>query len=79
MISLGFSLVAIILLCIWAFKAKYELAFMLLFGVSIITAFRWYDVFDTTDALAVSLILLVFSFLMGGVGLMTMFGRLKEQ
>ena len=78
MISLGFSLIVIVLLCIWAFKAKYELAFMFLFAVSMITSFRWYDVLKTDDALTISLMLMVFSLCMGGVGLMVMFGRVKK-
>lgn len=77
-ISLGFSLVAIIILSIWAFKSRYPVAFQLLAGVSLIVGFRWYDSFGTTDALAISLALIAFSFCMAGTALYTMLAAPKE-
>lgn len=78
MISLLFALIIIVILAVWAFKSKYPLAFMLLFAASFITSLAVFDVFDTTEALTISLIGIVFSFCMGGAGLMTMFGRVPD-
>jgi len=69
---------AIFLLAIWAFKSRYPVAFMLLSGVSLISGFRWYDAFGTTEALAFSLALIVFSFCMAGTALYTMLSAPRE-
>jgi membrane protein implicated in regulation of membrane protease activity len=73
MFSLGFALIAIVFLTIWGFKTKYPIAFIMAFGVSLISAFAWYDVFDTNEALTVSIALIFYSFSMAGAGLFSIY------
>jgi hypothetical protein len=72
-ISLLFSLIVIIVLTVWGIRTKYPLAFQLCFGVAIVTAWRWYDVFDTVESLAISVIILIYAFIMAGAALTAMF------
>lgn len=78
MISLGFAIAVIILLNIWGFKSKHPLPFMFLFPVSYIAGLRIFDVFDTPESLAVSLIVIVYSIAMGGIALALMFGHTPD-
>ncbi len=62
MYSLGFAIIAIILLSLWGFKKFSPLAWAFNFAVSLITGLVWYDVFDTNEALVVSMFMIVFAF-----------------
>jgi len=82
LLSQAVGLFAIILpligFAIMAWKTKYPVFFELCFALSFVAAFRWYDVFGTTDALAVSLVLMVFAIVCAGAAFNAMFNAPRE-
>lgn len=64
---------------IWAFWSKHPVAFELCFGLSLVIGLQWYNLFKTSDALAVSLALQIYAFICSGFALSCMFAMPREK
>lgn len=71
-------LLPVIALSIWAIRSKYPVAFQVLFGVTLVVAFEWYNVFNNNVALTVSVAIMIYAFAMGATALYLMFKERVE-
>jgi len=73
-----FQFLPLILFSILAFWRFHAVLFMLTAGASLILGFYWYDSFTTNQGLAISLMLLIYSFVCIGFAFRCIFWREKE-